>query len=271
MKGTKRTVGIVIPVKNEIKRLRTLVPKLKYYFSDVDCKIIIMDGKSTDDTAVLCKIMGCIVPYRVDGFGYGDSLREGLGLAYYTYDCEYIIQMDADHDALVARKFYDIMLTMNKNVDYIIGIESGTRITRRVTNFLIKYFLGLGKYKHPTCGYRLWTARALTFINLRTIHAKWFAIQIEMLQKANKLGLRCHQVPFESRPHRGVTSSPRFIVEWLLTFFRLFRIRVWWILRRTLALLIGVFIAPQEVLEVLRKSFKRIYSLYLSKVKPQRS
>jgi glycosyltransferase involved in cell wall biosynthesis len=157
-------VGIVIPTYNEEENLKKILPFIRTTFPP-DTSILIMDYGSKDKTLEVSKEYNCITPY-VKGKGFGIRLVEGLERLCFENECDYIIQMDGDHNPQIA---FD-MLNKLKNesiFDFLIGVETGTRSTRTIPSMLNKQLFGK-RYSHPTCGFRVWRKRAIDVMSLET-------------------------------------------------------------------------------------------------------
>ena len=205
-----KKIGIVIPTLNEEENLKQLLPELKKILPHA--QVIIMDDLSKDDTVEVAKQFGAYVPKTYVEKGYGMSLIEGIWRAFAQFDCDLVIQMDADHPAEAVKELFKV------NADLVLGCEKGSRFTRGFACWLARNFLGL-KFKHPTCGLRLWTRKALQKLPWFLMKAKGFSIQIETLYYAKQQGLKIKEVLFEGRKHKKLPI--RRIFEWLGTFFRL--------------------------------------------------
>jgi len=213
-------IGIVIPTYNEEKNLQSILPKIKMEIHGA--QVFIMDDRSKDGTIRIAKQHGAIVPYTKKTLYYGQSLIKGITKAFYEYNCDIVIQMDADHPTTILRELIDLIKT--NNADLIIGTEVGSRSTRGFACWLAKKFLGLN-YTHPTCGLRAWSKNAFNRVDWRKMKATGFSIQIETLFWAQKSELVIKEKEFTGGSHKKLPVYR--IIEWLATLGRL-------MLRRTL-------------------------------------
>jgi len=218
-----KNVGIVIPTKNAYKELRETIPKIRETVPEA--QIFIMDDRSSDGTPFLAKDLGCIIPFCFKKRGYGKSYVEGLAKAFYEYNCKYVIAMDADHTTTSLRKMVS-GLRSNK-FDMIIGVESGRRASRSVAGFLARRFLGLKKFRHPTCGLVGFTNKSLKHLLAEEkIKSNNDFVHVELVYKANRLAFRFGEVEFSGEEHEKHRITLRRIIRWLWSFNFLFLRRI---------------------------------------------
>lgn len=85
-------ISLVIPCRNEEKGLKALLPKVPPYIDE----IIVVDNKSTDNTAEVAKQFNTTVVRENrtwDGIGYGFAHQKGMKIA----KGDYIVSMDGDN------------------------------------------------------------------------------------------------------------------------------------------------------------------------------
>jgi glycosyltransferase involved in cell wall biosynthesis len=207
-------IGVVIPTLNEEKNLASVLPKIKNELGNP--KIFIIDDRSKDDTVEIAKTNKAVVPYTKTRLGYGQSLIKGITKAFYEYNCDIVIQMDADHPTTILG---DMVIKLATNhADLIIGTEIGSRTTRGFACWLARKFLGL-KHSHPTCGLRAWSKNAFKRIDWRKMKAQGFSIQIETLFWAQENELTIKEKEFKGGSHKKLPFLR--ILEWLGTLVRL--------------------------------------------------
>lgn len=206
-------VGIVIPTRNALSSLKDTLPEIRRALPYA--LIFGIDDKSKDGTKDFLKQNGAVVPFRFKRQGYGKSLIEGLTKAYYEYDCDCVIEMDADHPTEPLVDF----LTGLQSYDMVIGIESTPRPTRKVAGFLVKTFLGLRSFVHPTCGYVAFTRVALQelFETKPRIKSNNDFVHVEILYKAKRRNISMGEMEF-SGEHKRHRMSLKRITKWLISF-----------------------------------------------------
>ena len=220
----KGKLGIVIPTKNETKHIREAIPNLKKEFKDA--LIIVVDDLNEDRTAEVAKELGAIVPYHRKRFGYGKALYEGLRLAWFTFDCDWIIEMDADHPVEEIKKFLNLKKTRRS---VVVGCEKGEwKLPRKVTAFLVRQFLGFQEVRHPTCGFILWSKEILEDIPWKCVKSKGDASHLELLYWAFRKGADFYEVEFTGHKGERRYGIGR-VVSWWISFMRLLGHRwLWW-------------------------------------------
>jgi glycosyltransferase involved in cell wall biosynthesis len=212
-------IGIVIPTRNAKPPLKETLPELRSVFPS--SIIFAIDDKSTDSTLTLLKEHNCVVPFRFRPEGYAHSLVEGLTKAFYEYECDIVIEMDADHPVDCLKEF----ITELNNSDIALGIEEPRRLVSKGASNLARWLLGLRIFKHPTCGLVAFKKEALdTIFSHKPVPWVYFGekdfIHIEILYNAHKKGLNISEVPFISKGHERM--SLRRIISWLHCFCWLF-------------------------------------------------
>lgn len=220
------SVGIVIPTYNASKALIETLEEIKNVLPLA--MIFGIDDKSKDATVEIFERYGAIVPFRFKRQGYGKSLVEGLTKAYYEYGCNCVIEMDADHPTSPLPKFIETI--QSDKFDIVIGIESTKRSSRSVAMFLVKRFLGLKKFKHPTCGYIAFNTFALKeiFETKPRIKCNNDFVHIEILYKVYRRHLRFGELEFNGEEHEKHKMSMKRVYKWLWSFSILFIKRVTW-------------------------------------------
>ncbi len=144
----KKEISIVIPARNEEESLNKLLKKFKKY-KNFYKEIIIVDGKSTDQTIQISKKYQCKV-VKQKGLGYGDAIIKGVN----HVKTKYFIVFDADgsKDPIYIKDFYSKM--MKEKVDIVFaeryGVNAGslddtvlTYIGNRIFTILGKIFFNL--------------------------------------------------------------------------------------------------------------------------------
>jgi len=220
------TITFVIPTLNCKEELLERLCQLRQDFPYAT--FIVVDDLSKDGTWYYAKQRGCFVPYTFKKRGYGKSLIEGLCLAWFSLESDYVVQMDVDHTADIKR-FLEFM--KEHDLDLLVGWEKSAsskfrEYARRFACWLTRTFLGLRSVHHPTCGLRVWRGEACQFIPWRRIKSKGFGVQIETLFWAERRGLRIGELEFEGHKQKERLGL-RVIFDWLLTWFRLLRLRIW--------------------------------------------
>jgi len=214
-------VGLLVPNLNDAGFLECLLRE-----TPDDWIKIVMDGGSVDGSVDLARSYGVPV-YAMNGHDFGLNLRLGLQLIACNYDVDVVAHCDADHSPeavqLVVEKLGELDVVVGRELKSASGWHS---LTRKVTRWLVVHFLGLNNVDHPTCGLRVWKKGALAKLPWYRMKAKDFAVQIETLFWAERMGLRIGECEFVGhQKHRGVGLVT--ILKWIQTFMRLCWTRFW--------------------------------------------
>jgi len=215
-------IVIVIPTYKEKDTLKRTLPILNKLLTKKDVVLLIDDTKNFE-TKQFNRGIVKVFPRIGKKRGYGRSLKQGLMIATYVLDADYIIQMDADHDPK------DVKEMLKHNSDFLIGYdESQTKLRRKlvsgVAGTLCRRLLGL-KVKHPSCGFRMFKNEVLRNIEWRKIKSKGFGIQIEILYHITRMKYKIKEVSIthSKRKYERSKMGLRQCIGWLLTLFRLLR------------------------------------------------
>jgi hypothetical protein len=204
-------IGFVLPIYKDTRNLEA-IRKLKGAYPD--SKIIVI----ADDAECMnaAKSLGAFVPYHNKKIGFGKSLCEGTCLAWFTFDCDIVVQADGDHPVEAIKNF----IAKLDDADVVVGKEKGTWKRSRVwSNWLIKRFI-LDDVSNPTCGFVVWRSSVLREIPWDRIKSNWDVIHMELLYWAKKSGARITECEFEEVPKERYYAFKRYI-RWAYEFSRL--------------------------------------------------
>ncbi len=199
-------ISVVIPALNEAENLAVLLPQIKEVLVDIKHEIIVVDGKSTDNTREIAARLGTRVIIQ-ESKGFGGALRDGFAIC----KGEYVLQMDADfsHDPYFIPK----LLQHRGRADLVMGsryVHGGSMeapFIRRSSSFLLnkfsRYFMRI-PVKDMSSGFRLYRKKALDEIKTTAIQLE---IQQEMIVKLFDKGFKIVEVPFIVKPReKGVSK-----------------------------------------------------------------
>jgi hypothetical protein len=193
------SVSVVLPCLNEAAAIGRVVERAQVGIAQTGLpgEVVVVDNGSTDATAVLAARAGARV-VREPRQGYGRALQRGFAEARGTY----IVMADGDETYPVDRiaAFIDLL---RAGCDLVYGdrfaggIEpaamawSHRYIGTPVLSWLVRRVSGT-KVADSQCGMRAFRADALRALDLQ---AAGMELNMEMLVKAGRLGLRIGQVP----------------------------------------------------------------------------
>lgn len=224
---------IVVPTFNEIENLPELFTRIFEAVPQVHLWIV--DDESPDGTAdaaeqLLTARTGSLVYRRAGerglGRAYCDAFQKALAAGYTT-----IVQMDADlsHDPT----HLPALIAATETSDLAIGSRyirhGGVRawplrrvLLSRGANLYVRLVTGL-PVNDATSGFRCWTAKALSAVNLSTMNARGYAFQVGMAYRAFHAGIRLTEVPIiftdrklGSSKLSGTVFRESVLVPWLL-------------------------------------------------------
>lgn len=224
---------VVVPTFNERENIAEVVERL--YAACPDCDLLVIDDSSPDGTGALVDELARSNPHislmtrpGKSGLGtaYVAGFRYGLERAY-----EAIVAMDADlsHDPATVPALVGAL----EDADLAIGsryIPGGgvsnwsmlRRMLSRAGNAYARMWLRFDVHD-ATSGFRAYSSRALSKMNLASFRAEGYAFQIETAWRVHLDGGRIVEVPitFEERRHGRSKLSRRIVGEALL------RVPVW--------------------------------------------
>lgn len=202
------TIALIIPALNEAESLRLLLPELapsglKY--------VIVVDNRSTDETAEVARELGAFVvtePRR----GYGQACWRGAQAAL-ELGAEVLIFMDGDGSDDPADLPAMLAPLAEGRADLVIG----SRVTRRAEpgavpmqarlgNWLVSHILNLmyGVQIHDIGSFRALRGDALLALRMREMTFGW---PVEMLVKSARAGYRVVEVPLHYRQRKAGHSK----------------------------------------------------------------
>ena len=206
-----RTVTLLLPALDEAEALPKLIseiPKIELNKIGWECKVLLVDGGSTDSTINVAKEYGCEVIQQGLEKGKGAGMRVAFNHFLET-DSSALVMIDAD--GTYSPK--DIMSMLDKldMYDVVIGsrlkgnIEDGA-MTR--FNFLGNHMLSwiatilYGRYTSDLCsGAWAFKKTAIEKMNLNSVH---FEIEAEMFANCAIANLKIGFVPINYRRRIGV-------------------------------------------------------------------
>jgi glycosyltransferase involved in cell wall biosynthesis len=146
-------ISIIIPAKNEIEGIKSIIPMLKEHYSGSE--IIIVDDGSTDATKELCQQHGILCISHSYSKGNGAAIKTGVRHA----SGELFVFMDADgqHDPGNISK---LLAKMDEGYDMVVGARSassqasvGRLCANAVYNWFATFMVGQ-KVEDLTSGFR---------------------------------------------------------------------------------------------------------------------
>ena len=202
------TVTLIIPALNEAESLRVLLSELAQLGME---RVIVVDNRSTDETAEVARGLGvCVVsePRR----GYGQACWRGAQAAL-ERGAEALVFMDGDGSDDPA----DLPAMLAPLAEGRADLVLGSRVTRRAEagavpaqarfgNWLVSRILNLmyGTQLHDIGSFRVMRGSALLALQMREMTFGW---PVEMLVKSARSGYRVVEVPLHYRRRKAGHSK----------------------------------------------------------------
>lgn len=220
-------LSIVLPALNEEGSLRRVLPRLRAAFASLGLRgeIIVVDGRSTDDTAAVAEAEGARVLTQ-SGRGFGAALREGLCAARAPWVA--VVDADGSHPPEVLARLWerrgeaDLVIASR----YVPGGSAAMPVQRhvlsRLLNVVSRLVLGL-PVRDSSGGFRLYRAELARGACARST-APNFTVQQELLVGLLAQGGRALEVPFryeERIDGRSKASALRLAPAYLRMLARL--------------------------------------------------
>lgn len=232
------TVNILFPVLNEELRLARGIEQTIAYLREYpifDYILTIVDNGSTDSTSLIAKELekkyDQVSYIHLNEKGVGIALREG----FKRNDCPIIGYMDIDLSTKLIhlKDMYDIFQNnqdiaivngsrLHKN-SKVIGKKLSRKIMSRGLKIILNIFLGM-KITDCICGFKFFRQEVLKNLIERSSNEKGWFFCIEIMLRAEKLGLGIQEIPviWEDNPNTTVNTR-RLIKEYLVHIFRLYK------------------------------------------------
>jgi len=211
------SIVVVLPTYNERENLEGMVQRLRR--SVPDAGLLIVDDGSPDGTGALGRELAASDP-RIHVLQR--TAKEGLGAAYLAgfdwaleHGAEVVVECDADGShqpeelprLLAALPDHDLVVGSRwVRGGRIVNWPLSRRALSRGGSLYARTLLRL-RERDVTGGYRVFRADALRAIGLGRVDSLGYCFQIEMLWRAERVGLRVVEVPitFVERVH-GVSK-----------------------------------------------------------------
>jgi len=224
--GDMKSVTVVIPARNEAATIGKLLDDLKEVTSSLNeysFEIIVVDDKSTDQTARIAQDKGARVVHNKGKNGKGKSLICGFEQARF----DILVMMDADYSHR-AEDLPALLTALKDNVGLVVGsrIYGGsdefTRI-RALGNIALTLVFGMlhGRYLSDALnGYKVFRREVFSKYKY---HARDFEIEIELLCNTIRSGLDIVEVPSHERARAGGEAKSKVILHGTKFLFMIIR------------------------------------------------
>jgi len=210
-----KKITVLVPCYNEAEGIGEVVrtfPREALRKAGFKLEVLVIDNRSTDNTAEIAKAAGARVLFEPKG-GKGYAVRAGM--AAISDDTDFVVMLDGDatyRSAEILRLVEPLAADFS---DVIIGSRLGGRIkagTMRgfnllgnwVFSHLVRYFYHVNVTDTLT-GYFAWKKYVVDEL-WPQLTSSGFAIEMEMITKMARLGHDIYSVPISYEPRAGESS-----------------------------------------------------------------
>ena len=204
-------LSIIIPCMNEAENLKELLPLINNFICNmVNYEIIVVDGRSHDNTVQVAQSLGAIAITQ-QGKGYGNALKTGFARAR----GEYILTMDGDlshHPSLIPN-----MIRRRQEADVLIASRfirqgySRAPLSRNLMSILLNKTFQIAismPFEDLSSGFRIYRKCVLDSID---IEMEYYNVLQEILVKIYVQGYHIKEIPFHYKPrHKGRSKAKVF-------------------------------------------------------------
>ena len=207
---SKATVSVIIPTLNEAGNLPYVLDTVPDWVDEV----IVVDGRSTDDTERIARLMhpDIKVIHELTP-GKGAALKAGFNAA----SCDYLIAIDAD-GSMDGKRIGDFRDALNQGAEYVKGSRflpgGGSADITRFRRFgdrgicvLMRILFG-AQYSDATYGYFAVRADRVDHLN---IDSDGFEVETLVNIRAHRAGLKIAEIAcFEGNRIHGASNLSAF-------------------------------------------------------------
>lgn len=197
--------NVILPTYNESKNIVPILGMLQDTFDGMGtpCSIIVVDDNSPDGTSRIVrdlKMSNVTVVDRPGKMGLGSAYMAGLMHCRYEYTV--ILDSDLQHDPSTIPTMHRLAISGNFDIvtgtryagsGMVCGWSFGRKFVSSVANSLAKYTIGLTT-SDLTSSFRLYSTPVLKKI-LPLVRCNGFGFQMEIISRAEKMGLRIGEAP----------------------------------------------------------------------------
>ena len=217
--ATMKKIVVLIPCHNEAKGIASVLDKLPrdhLKHNHYKLEAIVIDNRSTDDTASIARKHGARVIYEPQK-GKGNAMRTGFRAV--PKDADYVVMLDGDdtYDAGEITRMIEPL--ENRFCNVVIGSRLGGKMHQgamrsfnRGGNWFFTHIVRVYYRVNVTdvlTGYFAWKKKNIDEL-LPHLVSEGFAIEMEMITKMAKLGHDIYSVPISYTPRSGETNLRPF-------------------------------------------------------------
>lgn len=200
-------IAIVIPSYKEVENISVLIKRI---FKELpQAKVVIVDDSPLKENEKIKELTknykNTKLISRFKKAGRGSAVLDGFKKVLKDKGVNYIFEMDSDlaHDPSELERFidemnvypYDLVIgSRYKSGGKIINIPYNRTIMSRIINHFLYIWFGI-KISDYTSGFRLYSRKAISFINKSKMKSKGFITLSEIVYKLHKSGFTISEVP----------------------------------------------------------------------------
>jgi glycosyltransferase involved in cell wall biosynthesis len=198
--------AVVIPALNAEHSLGDVVRGCRSELPDV----IVVDDGSIDRTGEIATAQGAVVLQHPRRRGKGAAMKSGFAWAL-AHDFDGVIGVDADGQHLPSEIPKLLRCRAETGADLVVGgrahlfgqMVPGRRLANRFSTWAIA-MLSRTDVTDSQCGFRLYSARLLRSVDLRT---DGFEMDSEVIVRAGRAGFRLSMTPIDMGFVDGTSTS----------------------------------------------------------------
>lgn len=223
-------IAVVIPTLNEEESISKVLDQINTSLLNYNYRILVVDGYSTDKTAIMAANNGATVIFQYDR-GYGDALFTGFDYVKNHFPSEVVVMLDGD--LTYSPKDIPRLLKpiLEKEADFVIGNRFGdmdkdampliNRIGNTILSWIARRIIGVNV--HDTqCGIRAFKTE---LIDTMFLLSSGMSFATEMLSQATRIGMRIKEVPINYQKRVG-KSKLNPIIDGLGILFTILKLKI---------------------------------------------
>lgn len=215
---------IALPAYNEEEALPRLFDAIARDLAGVEHRVVVVDDGSKDGTAGVCRRYAATHPVELvshpQNMGLAAAMRTCLTeAAKRADDGDWVITMDADdthppvliHQMPLGADVNLVQVSRYAPGAKIRGVPAGRAKISDLVSALLRFLWPVPGVSDYSCGYRAYRGdllkRMLARHGERLIESTGFAVQVELLLKLRRLGLKAAEIPIDLQYDRKPTPS----------------------------------------------------------------
>lgn len=221
MKMLRSDVWVIIPAKNEEKRIVNVIKGVKKYTSN----IVVVDDGSIDKTSEVSMDEGIVVLKHIINLGKGAALKTGCDFAI-SKKAKAVVLIDSDgqHDPEEIPKF----IAELKNSDIVLGARSINKgmpvlfqFGNKIINKTIKVLFNI-ELSDTQSGYRAFNTKIYPILRWQSVD---YSVESEMIAKIGRYKMKYKEIQIKTIYHdkyKGTTVLDGVKIVFNMFFYKMF-------------------------------------------------